>query len=153
MLDRTIANGGLREESSIVMNDGRVVQRETGPIPTIVNGIQIATTYLPMLPPGTSHLDVEATIHSHPTTVLQSGGKIYPQQADTPSETDKKTFSQYNRNIIVGPLGTVNMNNVTKKLDGTLDIPERLNGIVIYDKYAKEILKLNKRVVHKILNK
>ena len=35
VLDRTVANGGLIEEVSIVMNSGTVVQGQTGPIETV----------------------------------------------------------------------------------------------------------------------
>ena len=149
VLDRTIANGGLREESSIVMNDGTVIQGQTGSMPTIVNGVQIATASLPNLPAGTTPADAEATIHSHPTTVQQVGNQIYPQSASVPSGADRGTFSQYNTNIIVGPLGTVN--NATTKPDGTLSIPNRPNGVVIYDRNTTPQVELTRKAVQKIL--
>ena len=151
VLDRTIANGGLREESSIVMNDGTVIQGQTGSMPTIVNGEQVASATLPNLPAGTTPTDAEATIHSHPTTVQQVGSMIYPQQADLPSQTDKGTFSQYNRNIIVGPLGTVNLNNVTTNPNGTFNVPNRPNGAVIYDRNTNRILRLERNAIQNIL--
>jgi hypothetical protein len=151
VLDRTIANGGLKEESSIVMNDGTVVQGETGSMPTIVNGEQVAKATLPDLPAGATPSDAEATIHSHPTTVQQAGNMIYPQEATAPSGTDRGTFSQYNRNIIVGPLGTVNPNNVTTNPNGTFNIPNRRNGAVIYDRNTTELLKLRRSVIQNIL--
>ena len=150
VLDRTISNGGLREESSIVMNDGTVIQGQTGSMPTIVNGVQIATATLPNLPAGTTLADTEATIHSHPTTVQQVGNTIYPQEANTPSPTDKGTFSQYNRNIIVGPLGTVNTNQVTTNPNGTLNVPNRPNGAVIYDRNTMP-LELKRKAIENIL--
>lgn len=152
VLQRTTGNGGLREESSIVMNDGTVVQGQTGSMPTIVNGSQVATASLPNLPAGTTPADAEAMIHSHPTTVQQAGSTIYPQRADTPSDVDRGTFSQYNRNIIVGPLGPVNPNNVTTNPNGTLNVPNRTNGAVIYDRNATELLKLSRNVIQNILN-
>ena len=151
VLDRTIANGGLREESSIVMNDGTVVQGQTGSMPTIVNGKQVATASLPNLPAGTTTADVEATIHSHPTTVQQVGNMIYPQEATLPSPTDRGTFSQFNRNIIVGPLGKVNLNNVTTNPNGTFNVPNRTNGAVIYDRNTTGILKLSRSAIQNIL--
>ena len=151
VLDRTIANGGLKEESSIVMNDGTVVQGQTGSMPTIVNGVQTATATLPNLPTGTTPADAEATIHSHPTTVQQVGNTIYPQSANRPSPTDGGTFSQYNRNVIVGPLGTVNPNNVTSNPNGTLNIPNRPNGAVIYDRNTTPLLELTRKSIKNIL--
>ncbi len=68
LLDRTQANGGLREESSIVMKDGTVVRGETGELPKIVDGVQIAETPVPSLPDGSTDDNVKAIIHSHPTT-------------------------------------------------------------------------------------
>lgn len=131
------------------MNDGTVVQGQTGPMPTIVNNVQTATISLPNLPAGTMPTDVEATIHSHPTTVQQAGGQIYPQSANVPSGADKTAFSQFNTNIIVGPLGTVN--NVTKNPDGTLNIPKRSNGAVIYNRNAVPQVELTKKAIESIL--
>src|SRR6218665_3999076 len=148
VLDRTISNGGLREEASIVMNDGTVIQGQTGSMPTIVNGVQTATATLPNLPAGTTLADTEATIHSHPTTVQQVGNTIYPQEANTPSPTDKGTFSQYNRNIIVGPLGTVNTNQVTTNPNGTLNRP---NGAVIYDRNTTPQVEIKRKAIENIL--
>lgn len=110
VLDRTITNGGLKEEASIVLKDGTIVRGQTGPVPTIVNNIQIAPSSLPNLPEGRTKTDVEASIHSHPVTVQQVGNMIYPQSASSPSTgpgSDQQTFWQYQTNIIVGPLGTV----------------------------------------------
>ncbi|MCH7411867.1 DUF6443 domain-containing protein [Belliella sp. R4-6] len=151
VLDRTVANGGLREESSIVMNDGTVVQGQTGSLPTIVNGVQTADASLPNLPAGTTPADAEAIIHSHPTTVQQVDNMIYPQSANTPSGIDRGTFSQYNTNIIVGPLGTVNPNNVTKNPNGTLNVPNRTNGAVIYDRNTTPQVELTRKAIQNII--
>lgn len=94
VLDRTIANGGLREESSIIMNNGSVIQGQTGSMPIIENGEQTANASLPNLPKESTSSDVEATIHSHPTTVQEYEGRVYPQSASRPSPTDKNTFMQ-----------------------------------------------------------
>ncbi|PZR20173.1 MAG: hypothetical protein DI539_11715 [Flavobacterium psychrophilum] len=152
VLDRTIANGGLREESSLVMKDGTTVQGQTGPMPTIVNGVQTAPTSLPNLPAGATVSDVEVSIHSHLTTVQQDGGKVYPQSASTPStgpNSDQQTFQQFNTNIIVGPLGPVN--NVTANPNGTLNIPNRPNGVAIYDSNSNLQIELPRRAVENIL--
>ena len=151
VLDRTIANGGLMEESSIVMKDGTVIQGQTGSMPTVVNGVQTATTSLPNLPAGTTPADAEATIHSHPTTVQQVGNQIFPQSASIPSATDRGTFSQYNTNIIVGPLGTVK--TATINPDGTLNFPNRPNGAVIYNRNTTLQVELTRKAIQNILKK
>ena len=151
VLDRTIANGGLREEASIVMNNGTVIRSQTGSIPTIINGIQTADISLPDLPVGTVPSDVEATIHSHPIKAQQVEDIIYPQSANLPTDVDRRTFSQYNTNIIVGPLGTINSNDVTKKSDGTLNIPNRVNGAVIYNGNTVPKIELTRKAIQNIL--
>jgi len=148
VIKRTEDNGGLKEESSIVTKT--IVQNgPESPAPTIENGVQTAPDKLPDLLPGTTPNDVEATIHSHPIKVQVVDDKVYPQSADLPSAQDRTTFSQYNRNIIVGPLGQVS--SVTKNADGTLNIPNRPVGIAIYDRNANPIIDLTKRAVEKIL--
>lgn len=77
-----------------------------------------------------------------------------PESANTHStglRTDQQTFWQYQTNIIVGPLGTVNRNSVTKKPDGTLSIPTRTNGAVIYDSNSIPRVELTRRAVEEIL--
>ncbi len=155
VLDRTIANGGLKEEVSIVMNSGTVVQGQTGPVPTITNNIQTAPSNLPNLPTGTTAADVETTIHSHPTTVQQVGSMIYPQSANNPSTgpgTDQTTFRQFGTNIIVGPLGTINPNSVTTNPNGSLNIPSRPNGAVIYDRNSNPKVELKRDAILRIIN-
>jgi RHS repeat-associated protein len=131
VLDRTIKNGGLKEESSLVMKDGSVVKGPTGPEPTIevdVNGTswQTATTNVPELPEGTSNADVDAMIHSHPTAVQEgSDGTLYPQSADRTNNKDGAAFKRFGTNIIVGPLG-----KLTRNQDGSLQT--RPNGAVIF---------------------
>lgn len=148
VLDRTTANGGLKEESSLVMKDGNVVRGETGGLPTIENGVQTASTNLPNLPAGATAADVEATIHSHPTTVQVENGQAFPQSASTPSSTDGRTFSQFSTNIIVGPLGQVN--SVTQNPNGSLNIPSRPNGAVIYNK-GQAPLELTRKAIQRVL--
>lgn len=153
VLGRTIANGGLREESSVTLRNGLVARGETGPLPTISSdGVQTATATLPSLPGG--YGSAEASIHSHPTTVQVVGtgatAQIYPQSASTPSGTDNTTFRQFNFNVIVGPLGTLN----GASLDASGKVtPTRPNGAVIYDRSSNPIIELRKRVVEKIIGK
>jgi len=134
VLNRHVKGGGLQEESSIVMKNGTVIQGQTGPVPTIVNGVQIAPSSLPNLPAGITAADVETTIHAHPTTVQQVGSQIFPQSASIPSTGvggDQTTFAQYDTNIIVGPLGTIT--SATSNPNGSVNIPYRPNGASIYN--------------------
>jgi RHS repeat-associated protein len=151
VIKRTEDNGGLKEESSIVTKTGFVQNGPEGPTPTIVNGVATAPDKLPDLLPGTTTNDVEATIHSHPITVEVVDGEAYPQSADAPSDQDKTTFGQFNRNIIVGALGQLGPGSVTKNTDGSLNIPNRPVGIAIYDRNATPVIDLTKRAVEKIL--
>ncbi|RZK47937.1 MAG: hypothetical protein EOO99_11900 [Pedobacter sp.] len=156
VLDRTIANGGLQEEVSIVMNSGAVIQGQTGPVPTITNNIQTAPSTLPNLPTGATIADVEATIHSHPIAVQQVGFMIYPQSANSPSSgsgSDQITFRQFGTNIIIGPLGTINPNSVTINANGSLNIPSRPNGAVIYDINSIPKVELKRDAILRIINK
>ena len=150
VLDRQVANGGLKEEASLVMNDGTVVSSPTGTEPVIDGGVSTATTSLPNLPAGTTTADVEATIHSHPTEVQEVGEQVFPHSANTPSAADTGTFSQYNTNIIVGPLGTVKAGSVTKGPDGKVSVPNRSKGVVIY-KRGQQPVSLKKNAVKKII--
>jgi len=148
VLDRTINNGGLREESSIVMDNGNTIRGAIGELPTIVDGIQTARASLPNLPIECTVADVETTIHSHPTRVQESNGMVFPQSASTRSPQDEATFSQYGTNIIVGPLGTIN--NVTRGPDGRVKIPPRSNGAVIY-RSGQQPVELKRSVIERIL--
>jgi RHS repeat-associated protein len=153
VLDRAVQNGGQREESSLVLNNGSVLRGQTGPEPTVTNGVQTAPSTLPALPAGTTTADVEATIHSHPITVPQVGNQVFPQSASVPSTgpgSDGPTFAQYNTNIIVGPLGTVT--NVTQNPNGTLNIPNRPNGAAIYNRDSTPRVELKQRTIEKILS-
>jgi hypothetical protein len=132
------------------MNDGTVVSSPTGGEPVVDGGVSTATTNSPNLPEGTTTADVEATIHSHPTEVQEVGEQVFPHSANTPSSTDTSTFSQYNTNIIVGPLGTVKKGSVTRGADGKVSVPNRSNGVVIY-KSGQQPVSLKKNAVKKII--
>ena len=151
VLDRTVKNGGLREESSLVMKDGVVVEGKTGSMPTIEKGVQTATASLPSLPEGSTASDVETSIHSHPTVVQQVGEQVFPQSASTPSPTDNNTFKQFETNIIVGPLGTLKPGSVTTNPDGSLNIPSRPTGAAIYDSSSTLKVELEKKAIENIL--
>gem|GEM_PF-3404359 len=150
VLSRQESNGGLKEEASLVMNDGTVLKSPTGTAPVITGGVSTATTKLPNLPAGSTTADVEASIHSHPTEVQESGGQVFPHSANTPSAADTGTFSQFSTNIIVGPLGTVKAGSVTRGADGKAVVPNRTKGIVIY-KSGQSPVSLSKKAVNRII--
>ncbi|MCD4793938.1 MAG: RHS repeat-associated core domain-containing protein, partial [Bacteroidales bacterium] len=149
VLDRAIDNGGLREESSLVMNDGAVIEGETGSVPTIFNGVQTANSTLPDVPDGSTAADVETTIHSHPTEVQVEGNTAYPQTATWPSYNDRGTFSNYNTNIIVGRLGS---STVTRNADNSFKYSHKPVGAVIYNSNSTERIRLTKNAIKKIVN-
>jgi RHS repeat-associated protein len=110
VLKRTQDNGGLKEESSLVMKNGEVVIGKTGELPSIVDGVQTAETVIPSLPTGSTDNDVDAMIHSHPTTTQVVGDQVYPQTASTPTyPQDVLAFGRFQTNIIVGRLGKLAM--------------------------------------------
>jgi len=152
-INRTIANGGLREESAIVMNYGAVIRGKTGPLPTIEvtdeGTVQTAKTTLPSVPYGRNISEVEITIHAHPITIQVQDGKAYPQSANNPSEQDGITFPSYRANAIVGPLG--NLKTVEINPDGTIKTPPRPNGAVI-NEAGKLPLQLSEKAINRILN-
>ena len=135
VLDRTIANGGLSEESSLVYRDGRVVQGSRGAAVNL--GVDTeANAKLPGLFPGTTTSDVEVSIHSHPTEAKVVGSQVFGGNATVPSglRADATTFAQYRTNIIVGPLGQA---SATQGMDSTgnnvTNIKKPENGVVIYN--------------------
>ena len=148
VLERTENNGGLREEASLVMNDGSIVRGTTGSLPTIVNNVQTAQTVVPNLPNGQTDNDVEVMIHSHPTTTQQVGNQAYPQSANNPSPADNGTFNRFETNIIVGRLGELNLPQTDQ--NGNV-IDNRSTGIVIYNNQSQEKTSLTKRAVERII--
>ncbi|ELR71342.1 hypothetical protein C900_02843 [Fulvivirga imtechensis AK7] len=113
VLERTEANGGMSEESSLVMNDGKVVRGETGEKGKVTEqgGFKFleAGTSVPQLPEGSTVADVAAMIHSHLTAVVEQDGQAFQQDATRPSVGlgDQVTFNTYSSNVIVGRLGPV----------------------------------------------
>jgi RHS repeat-associated protein len=151
VLDRTTNNGGLSEESSIVMNDGTVLQGERGEAVQFGTDAYAGAT-LPNLPEGTTPADAAATIHSHPTAAEAIGEQVYSSSALAPSigaNKDSATFSQYGTNIIVGRLG---LSTGTTGTDGQISITQPANGIVIYNNGGTTpSLQLSPRAVGRII--
>lgn len=153
VLDRTIANGGLSEESSIVYNNGTIIQAPKGD-PVELGSDTHAETKLPMLIPTTTPADVEATIHSHPTEAKVVGNQVYGGNARETTPSDATTFSRYRTNIIVGPLGrataTTGIDRQTGRNGTTIKKPN--NGVVIYNNGGtKASFEFTARQVRKII--
>lgn len=151
VLERTADNGGLREEASLVMNNGQIVQSPTGEEPEIVEGASTAETHVPPLPTGTTDADVEAMIHSHPTEIQIVDGMAFPHSANVPTGADLRAFSRFDTNIIVGPLGTVNGGDITANADGSVNMPSRPNGLVIYNSAGAQTIQLTKKAATRIV--
>jgi RHS repeat-associated protein len=147
VIDRTVANGGLREESSLVMNDGTVIRGETGPLPAVIDGVHTADTKLPSLPSGKTSADVQVTIHSHPTEVEEKGTMVYAQVA-TPSPQDRMTLKDYKTNIIVGRLGAPKL---TRSQDGSLNVKHEPLGAAIYTNKFQPVIRITQSAINKIV--
>lgn len=147
VLSRAVANGGLREESSLVMYDGTVVYGKKGTIPRIVNREQVAESEVPALPKGSFDSDVLALIHFHPTTVQVADGLAFSHSALDPSEVDRNAFKRFDTNIIVGSLGQASINRVS----GTIN--QKTLGIAVFNKYGYLKVSLSKKALEKIINK
>jgi RHS repeat-associated protein len=92
VLERTVDNGGLREENSVVTPTGEIVRGKTGEEP--VNGIAKSTL------PKVDGVD-NTSIHSHPTATTDKTGF----NAAKPGPEDPDAFKDYKTNIVVGKLG------------------------------------------------
>ncbi|MBN8687233.1 MAG: hypothetical protein J0M10_09450 [Chitinophagales bacterium] len=150
VLDKTVKGGGLNEESALVMKDGTTVDGITGPGPEFKDGVVIAGANLPQLPAGKTPQDIEVAIHSHLTEVLVQGGDYYPMSASQPSDVDIQNFPQFEKNMIVGPIGKAEEVVKDEGARTARVVPQRQNGIVIYQGgYAP--LELTKSAVQKIL--
>jgi hypothetical protein len=140
VLDRTDANGGYREESSLVMDDGSIVQGKTGPMPVIENGRMKVYTNPPDIPAGYSASNVTANIHSHPNKDFPDpDGGSYPSSAYGLSNLDIDGFKNYQTNIVTGPLG---QSAQSSKL-----------GIAVYNKNATLRVTISRSAASKIVDK
>ena len=152
VLQRTIDNGGKKEESSLVMKDGLPVRGKPGE-EVVYGQDEYAGASLPDLPEGTSIDDVEASIHSHPTKAEMIGTVLYSGNALEPTLTDAITFSQFEFNIIVGPLGQATAREVEENGTKRVQISEKTKGVVIYKRGNPEpAVKLSKRAVERIIS-
>jgi RHS repeat-associated protein len=117
VLNRTIKNGGSKEEGSIVSVDGNI--NKLAPGSGIINGK--SSIDVPFVENKNGTL-----IHSHPTTESETHGF----SANVPSPEDYTQFKNFQQNIIVGPLGQPTENTT------------RPNGIVIFDRNGTQLLSM-----------
>jgi hypothetical protein len=152
VLERTVDNGGKKEENSLVMKDGTVVQGAQGPEAQYGKS-ETATATLANVPAGKTDGDVETSIHSHPTKVEVVGEKVYAGDATVPGPSDPATFARFNTNIIVGPLGQASGSYQTNSVTGQQSIVPNAkpNGVVIYNNSYAQPLQLSKKAVEKII--
>jgi len=129
VLNRTIDNGGFREEVSVVTPDGKIHRGEPGPV--TMSGT--ATVGTPIVPGNNNTL-----IHSHPTGERSDGFIWTPDKA---GPNDPSVFSNYERNIIVGKF-----NVQPDALNGY-----RESGAVFYNRNADKIGTLYYDPIYRIL--
>jgi RHS repeat-associated protein len=150
VIKRTRLNGGLQEESSLVMKNGFVNHGPTGSLPSIdKNNVLTSNDNLPTILGNDKTTDVEVSIHSHLVLPYIAGNMFWWPSASTPSDTDMTTFKQFNRNIIVGNISVSNTYSVVN--GSTFISPTPQFGIVIYDNQAKALLTLTENAVKNIL--
>jgi RHS repeat-associated protein len=114
VLQRTIDNGGFKEESSVVTHDGRIFRGSSGAFTT--SGI--ATAELPIVPGNNN-----TSIHSHLTGETATGWWL-----PFMGPGDPRVFSNYQRNIIVGKFAP----------EGDAVGGHRKSGAVFYDRNSKD---------------
>ena len=120
--------GGLHEESSLVMKDGTVVKGPSGDKQKIFKldaGGYTAQGKAtpPNIPKGKTADDVQALIHSHPTKTQTKDGVSFTHSAKIPTmgkHADEGQFAKYSQNVIVGrisssAMGAVFFNNKAKQ--------------------------------------
>jgi hypothetical protein len=91
--------------------------------------------------------DVQATIHSHPTEVLEKGTTVYRQLA-TPFPQDRMALKDYNTNIIVGRLDEPKL---TRSQDGSLDVKHGPLGAAIYTNRFQPVIRISQSAINKIV--
>jgi uncharacterized protein RhaS with RHS repeats len=146
VLNRTIKNGGLQEESSVVTPSGEITRGQPGSSEsTIVNGVEVKKATLPSVPGNDN-----TSIHSHITAMTTNQkGEPAAASAMATGPDDPGTFSGYNRNIIVGNLG---MPIIVKDQLGNSSTIMPTQGVVFYDRSSNYTLKLAIKAVDNILN-
>ncbi|MHA4807472.1 DUF6443 domain-containing protein [Flavitalea flava] len=103
VFDRTVNNGGDKEETSTVTSEGVVNRGATGSAEEQQIDGQTVITSAIKVPPGTGN----TLIHSHMTAIkLQANGDIKTGNAELAGPADFLNFRIYSNNIIVGNLGS-----------------------------------------------
>ena len=131
--NRTIANGGFSEESSVVSPDGRNIARgQTGPDQSAGG---TATVTLPSMLGNNN-----TSIHSHPTGETATGRIWVPEQL---GGLDAGAFRNYDLNIVVGKF------QVSPNTIGNY----RESGAVFYNRNSNQIGSMTLGGIRKILNR
>jgi RHS repeat-associated protein len=130
-LDRTTANGGLREETAVVTPDGVVTRGKSG---EETKG-PLASATLPSVAGNNN-----TSIHSHPTGETATGGF----DATLPGPKDAAAFLNYKQNIIVGPLGAPTVDAYGNSIP-------RTNGAVFFDRNSTHLGTLTVPAIKRIL--
>jgi RHS repeat-associated protein len=145
VLNRTNANGGNKEENSVVKSDGTVLRGQTGSAKTeMVNGKEVATTSLPV-PSGSGN----TSIHSHITSIVTNpDGTKAASSAEEPGPLDPDTFKSFSENIIVGNLGlpTIQTDGLGKQIT---TMPAQ--GAVFFDSKSTKQAEISKNALNKII--
>jgi len=144
VLNRTIANGGKKEETSYVKSDGTVKVGPQGSEDTkVVNGQEVKTDQTD-IPSGTGN----TSIHSHPTAIEPIDGGVKSGNAETPGPLDPGTFKSFDLNIIVGNLG---LPTITSDGLGNHTTIAPSQGAVFYDSKANEKAEITTYALKKII--
>lgn len=136
VIKRTEDNGGLCEESSLVMNDDSLIRGEKGEKVDLDNN-SYAGASLPNLPKGKSFADVKATIHSHifrsKINAKNDGINFMTTEASIGQGKDSVTFAQYQTNIIVGRIDVPSYRQeINSKGETIYSISNAPLGITVY---------------------
>ena len=151
VLDRQVANGGLKEETSKVVDFGKRIHRSpTGSEPKIVSdgkgGYTSTASTVSEAAPLLGNERVTALIHSHPTKAIEKHGLVFPFSANNPTAADVQSFKSQQTNIIVGPIS----GSVTRNSNGSIS-DNRTHGISIFNSNSQLQISLPRKVVNKII--
>jgi hypothetical protein len=144
VLDRTIANGGKKEETSYVKADGTVKVGQQGSEDSkVVDGQEVKTSSTD-IPSGTGN----TSIHSHETAIEPIDGGVKTGNAETPGPLDPEMFKSFTLNIIVGNLG---LPTITSDGLGSHSVNKPDQGAVFYDSQGSTKAELTNNALKKIL--
>ena len=147
VLERTEANGGNREEASVVTSDGKVIRGETGPEQTTIgsDGTEINSAKLPS---ATGNDNI--SIHSHPlNAIVTQDGEVKSSSALAPGPEDPGTFQGYKQNVIVGRMGLASGQKAPSG-DGSILVSKPSLGAAFFDRNSNLQMQLMKQALIKM---